>query len=132
MLMAEWNHLRGWHSPHFEVVRPHEEVGDPSSHHPHDPLVEVLGLARCHACLESGVDHTIHALHLLFLGQHGNVVLEWIWHPEILAANVGNPLVCVPIILLRKSFVDAVVEVFVVRENDMTTDVIELTIGQQE
>lgn len=33
---------------------------------------------------------------------------------------------CIPIIRLGKSFVDAIIEVFVMRENDMSADIIEL------
>ncbi len=34
---------------------------------------------------------------------------------------------CVPIVLFGQSFVDAVVKVFVVREDDMAADIVELT-----
>lgn len=33
---------------------------------------------------------------------------------------------CIPIIRLGKSFVDAIIEVLVMRENDMSADIIEL------
>jgi hypothetical protein len=36
----------------------------------------------------------------------------------------------VPIVLLRQSFIDAVVEVLVVGEDDMSTDIIELEHGR--
>jgi hypothetical protein len=31
---------------------------------------------------------------------------------------------CVPVVFFRQGLVDAVIEVFVVRENDMTTDIV--------
>lgn len=44
----------------------------------------------------------------------------------LLAANVGNTLVGVPILLLREGLVDAVVEVLVVGEDNVTADIVEL------
>jgi hypothetical protein len=35
----------------------------------------------------------------------------------------------VPVVLVWKGFIDAVVEVFVVREDDMTTDIVELDLS---
>jgi hypothetical protein len=43
-----------------------------------------------------------------------------------LAADVGDALVGVPVVLLGQRLVDAVVEVLVVGEDDMATDVVEL------
>jgi len=63
---------------------------------------------------------------LLFLGQHGDVVLEWIGHPKVLAADIGDSLMCVPIRLFWKCLVDAIVKVLVVGEDDMTADIVEL------
>jgi hypothetical protein len=44
----------------------------------------------------------------------------------LLAANVGNTLVGVPVLLLGEGLVDAVVEVLVVGENNVTADIVEL------
>jgi hypothetical protein len=52
--------------------------------------------------------------------------LEGVWHPEVLAADIGDALVGVPILLFWECFIDAVVKVLVVGENDMATDVVEL------
>jgi hypothetical protein len=43
-----------------------------------------------------------------------------------LAAHVGDTLVCEPVVVVRKGLVDAVVEVLVVREDDMAANVVEL------
>lgn len=115
------------HSPHFVVVRPHEEIGDTLSHVADDPLVEILGLCVGNASLESGVNHAVQALYLLLLGQHGNVVLEGVRDPLLLAAHVGNALVSVPVGLFGESLVDTVVEVLVVGEDNVATDIVKLS-----
>jgi hypothetical protein len=119
-------HLGGGHSPDLVVVWPHEEVGDTDAHLSHDPLVEVLGLGVCHAGLQRGVNQAVHALGLVVLAQHGQVVLEGVGDPLALAAHVGDALVGEPVVVAREGLVDAVVEVLVVGEDDMATDVVEL------
>jgi hypothetical protein len=44
-----------------------------------------------------------------------------------LATDIGDTLVSVPVIILGESLIDAVVEVLVVGEDDVTTDVVELS-----
>ena len=44
-----------------------------------------------------------------------------------LAADVGDTLVAVPVVILGEGLVDAVIEVLVVREDNVTTDVVELS-----
>jgi hypothetical protein len=63
---------------------------------------------------------------LIFLGEHGNIVLEWVRDPEALAADVGNPLVSVPIRVIWESLVDTVIEVLVMGEDNMASDIVEL------
>jgi hypothetical protein len=46
-----------------------------------------------------------------------------------LAADVGHTLVGEPVVVVGEGLVDAVVEVFVVGEDDMATDVVELGSG---
>ena len=65
---------------------------------------------------------------ILLVWQHGNVVLEGVGHPSALVADVGDALVGVPVRLVGQGFVDAVVEVFVVGEDDVATDVVELAV----
>ena len=60
------------------------------------------------------------------LGQLGDIVLEGVGNPDTLVTNVGDTLVSVPVILLGKGLVDAVVKVLVVGEDDVTTDIVEL------
>jgi hypothetical protein len=119
-------YLGGGHSPDLEVVGSHEKVGDTGTHHANNPLVKGLRLGVGDTSLKSGVNHAIDALDLLLLGKHGNVVLERIGDPLALAANVGDTLVSVPIILLGKRLVNAVVEILVVGEDDVTTDIVKL------
>ena len=119
-------YLGGRHSPDLVVVRPHEDVGKTLAVHTQDPLIEVLGLSVGNANLQGSVDEVGETTSLILLGQHGNVVLEGVGNPEALVTNVGDTLVGEPVILLGKSLVDAVVEVLVVREDDVTTDIVEL------
>ena len=125
------SYLGGRDGPDFVVVRAHEKVGNANTHHADDPLVEVLGLSVSHASLESSIDHAINALDLLLLGQHGDVVLEGVGDPLTLAADVGNTLVGVPVVLLGESLINAVVEVLVVGENNVATDVVQLSGASQ-
>jgi len=118
--------LGGRHSPHLEVVGSHEEICDTSTHHTDNPLVKVLGLGAGDSGLEGSLDHAIHALDLLLLWQHGNVILERIWDPEVLATNVGDSLMGVPIRLVWEGLVDAVIEVLVVGEDNMAADIVKL------
>ena len=119
-------YLRGRHSPDLVVVGPHEDIGKTLAVHTQDPLIEVLGLSVGNANLQGSVDEVGETTSLILLGQHGNVVLEGVGNPEALVTNVGDTLVGEPVILLGKSLVDAVVEVLVVREDDVTTDIVEL------
>ena len=119
-------YLGGRHSPDLVVVGPHEDIGKTLAVHTQDPLIEVLGLSVGNANLQGSVDEVGETTSLILLGQHGNVVLEGVGNPEALVTNVGDTLVGEPVILLGKSLVDAVVEVLVVREDDVTTNIVEL------
>jgi hypothetical protein len=58
-------YLTGWYTPYFEVVWPHEEIGDTLSHIPDDPLVKVLGLSfRLLVTSFCGSDQTVQAVKL--------------------------------------------------------------------
>jgi len=80
----------------------------------------------CGACFQSSIDHAVNALDLVLLWQDGDVVLEWVWDPEIFAAHIGNTLVGIPVLGLGQRLVDTVVKVLVVGEDDMATDIVEL------
>jgi hypothetical protein len=56
--------LRRSSAAHFEVVWPHEQVGDAFAHHPQDPLIKVLGLCFCHLICHFGVDEARQTLDL--------------------------------------------------------------------
>jgi hypothetical protein len=112
--------------PHFIVVRPHEEVCNADTHSPQDMLVKVLGLGVGNTSFHGRVNQAVQTLGLVVFRQHGDVVLEWVGHPEVLAAHVGHTLVREPVILVGERLVDAVVKVLVVRENDMAANIVEL------
>ena len=122
-------YLGGRDSPDLVVVGAHEDVGNTLAGHTHDPLVKVLELGVGHTSLHGGVDEAVHALDLIILGQHGDVVLEGVGDPEAAVADVGDALVGEPVILLGQSLVEDIVEVLVVGEDDMATDVVELAQG---
>ena len=119
-------YLSSGHSPDLVVVGAHEKIGNTGTHHAHNPLVEVLGLGVGDAVLDSGIDHTVDTLDLVLLGKHGDVVLERVGNPLALATDVGDTLVLVPIIFLGKSLVDAVIEVLVVGEDNVATNIVKL------
>ena len=119
-------YLGGGNSPDLVVVWPHENIGNTLAVHTQDPLIEVLGLSVGNANLQGSVDEVGETTSLILLGQHGNVVLEGVGNPEALVTNVGDTLVGEPVILLGESLVEAVVEVLVVREDNVATDVVEL------
>jgi hypothetical protein len=114
------------HGPDLEVVWSHEQVSKTNTHLAENPLVEGLGLGRRDTCLQGSINQTINALHLLLLGKHGDVVLEGVGNPFVFATDVGDTLVGVPVTGLGQSLVDAVVEVLVVGENDVTANIVEL------
>jgi hypothetical protein len=63
---------------------------------------------------------------LVLLGKHGDVVLERVGNPQALVADVWDTLVGVPVIITGESLVDAVVEVFVVGEDNVAADIVKL------
>jgi hypothetical protein len=65
---------------------------------------------------------------LVLLGQHGDIVLVRVGDPEVLVANIRDALVREPVVLVWKGLVNAVVEVFVVGEDNVATDIVELHI----
>ena len=116
------------HSPDLEVVWAHEHVSNTNTLVANNPLVEVFGLCVCDPSFQGSIDQTVHALDLLFFGKHRDVVLEGIGDPEAFASYVGDSLVGEPIVVFGEGLVNAVVEVFVVGEDDMAADVVELVL----
>ena len=114
------------HSPDFEVVGSHEEVRNTGAHGANDPLVEGGGLGVGDTGLQGSINHAVNAFYLLLFGKHGDVVLERVGYPSVLAADVRDALVGVPVIRLGKGLVDAVVEVLVVREDNVAADIVQL------
>ena len=52
--------------------------------------------------------------------------MKGIRDPQVLATNVRYALMSVPVIWIGESFVNAVIEILVVREKNVTADVVEL------
>jgi hypothetical protein len=123
-----WTYLGGGNGPDFEVVGTHEDLIQTLSNISDIPLVKVAWLVRrCSAAsIESCVDERAEAFCLLLLGQHGNVVLERVRNPNALVANIRDSLVFEPIGRFGKGFVEDIVEVFVVGEDDVSADVEQL------
>ncbi len=121
--MAATN-LGGGNGPDLVVVRSHEDVGETLAIHTQDPVIEILRLAAGDASLQGGVDEIGQTRSLVFLGQHGDVVLEGVRDPDTLVADIGDSLVGEPVIFLRKGLVNAVVEVLVVGEDNVATDIV--------
>lgn len=96
------------------------------AHLAHNPLVEVLGLGAGHGAVHGSINQAVHRCHLILLGQHGDVVLEGVGDPKALVAHVGDALVVEPVILLGQSLVETVVEVLVVGEDNVATNVVQL------
>lgn len=119
-------YILGGDGPDLVVVGAHEDVGDVVAHLSHDPLVKVLGLRLCDGALHSSVNETVNGSDLVLLWQHGDVVLEGVWDPEALVADVGDALVIEPVILLGEGLLDAVIEVLVVGEDNVAAHVVQL------
>jgi hypothetical protein len=62
--MTQHIFLRRSSAAHFEVVWPHEQVGNAFAHHPQDPLIKVLGLCLRHLVRHFGIDEACEALDL--------------------------------------------------------------------
>lgn len=123
-------HLGCGHSPDLIVVWSHENVCHTRTHLTENPLVEVDRLRGSGASLESRIDHTINALDLILLGKHGDVVLERVGNPLVLATDVGDTLVVEPVALVGESLVKAVIEVLVVGEDNVTANIEELELRE--
>lgn len=119
-------YLCSWHRPDLVIVWSHEDVCNALTNVSQNPLVKVFWLVACHSCLDCSVDQPLQTLDLVLLWQHGNVVLEWVWHPQSFVADIGDALVSVPVGVVGEGFVDAVVEVFVVGEDYVAADIVEL------
>lgn len=121
-------YLCSGNSPDLVVVRAHENVGDVGTHLAHNPLVKVLWLCLGDCGLQGSIDEAIHACYLVLLGQHGDVVLEGVRDPEALVADVRDTLVVEPVVLLGQSLVETVIEVLVVGEDNVTADIVQLSL----
>jgi hypothetical protein len=92
------------------------------------PFVKVLGLVggRSDAGFKCCVNEIVQTLDLFLFGQNSDVVLEGIRDPNALVADVRDALVLIPVVRLGQGFVEAVVKVLVVREDDVAANIKEL------
>lgn len=123
-------HLGGGYGPNLEIVWTHEDLSKTLSHISNVPFVKILGLVRwvTGTGIQRCVDQALQAFCLLFFGQNGDIVLERIRYPLALVADVRDPLVRVPVGGLWQGLVDAVVEILVVREDDVTSNIEQLSV----
>ena len=115
-------------SPNLEIIRPHENLCNSLADIAHIPLIKVARLVsrRAHTGFKRGVNYTVHALYLFVCVEHGNVVLERVGDPLAAETHVGDALVLEPVFVLWEGFVEDVVKVLVVGEDDVAADVKEL------
>ena len=119
-------HLGRRHSPDLVVIGSHENIGKTSTHLTKNPLVKVLGLGGGCSSLKSSIDQTIDTFDLVLLGENGNIVLEGVRHPLALYADVRDTLVVVPVLFLWQGLIQTVIKVFVVGEDDVASNIVEL------
>mmetsp|Transcript_14864 Transcript_14864/g.41788 ORF Transcript_14864/g.41788 Transcript_14864/m.41788 type:complete len:575 (-) Transcript_14864:45-1769(-) len=117
-------HLRGGHSPHLEVVWPHEDVGNPLTHDTHDPLIKVLRLTLGRGAGYLGRHQPVQAVYLIFLVQGTDVVLERIGDVAALDPDIRHSLQGVPMLLPGAAgCVKQLVKVLVVAEDHVAAHV---------
>jgi hypothetical protein len=92
------------------------------------PFVKVLGLVGgwADAGFKCCVNEIVQTLDLFLLGQNSDVILEGVRDPNALVPDVRDALVLVPVVRLGQGFVEAVVKVLVVREDDVAANIEEL------
>lgn len=124
--MSTKTYLTRRHRPHLKVIRPHENIRNPRPHIADIPLIEIPRLGTVGTSLQRSVNQRVNAPHLLLLREHGDVILERVRDPPPLVADIRDSLVRIPVGFLGEGFVQTVVEVLVVREDDVAADVEEL------
>jgi hypothetical protein len=55
---------------------------------PQDPLIEIFRFGDGDTRFQSSVDQSLKTQNLIIFRQHGDVVLEWVWHPEPFVSHV--------------------------------------------
>lgn len=87
------------------------------------PLIKVIGFIcrNTSTSIQGRINQTADRFDLILLIKHGNVVLERIGHPAVLVVRVGNTLVFIPVLVSGEGFLEAVVEIFVMGEDDMAS-----------
>jgi hypothetical protein len=114
--------------PDFKVVRTHKDLVQALSNVSDVPLIKVARLIRRSppTGFKSSIDQTTKASSLLLLGKDRNVVLEGIRDPEVLISDIRDALVLVPVVRVWQGLVEAVIKVFVVGEDDVSTNIEQL------
>ena len=111
--------------PHLEVVGHHEILGDAFAEYAEDELLEIMEALEIELVL-LGLDQSHQALEHDFLRQILDVVLERVGQEAIAHPYPG--LAEQLLILFADHLVEQAVEVFVVREENVSTDVVGETI----
>lgn len=126
-------HLGRRHGPDFEIIWTHEDLSKMLSHVSYVPLIEILRPVRgvADTSFKRGIYQTLDTSCLLLFRQNGDVILERVWYPLALIADIRDPLVRIPVGRLWEGFVDAIVEVLVVREDDVSSNIKQLRAFQR-
>lgn len=128
MAFDDGTYLGRGDGPDFEIVRTHKDLVQALSDISDVPLIKVARLIRRSppTGFKSSIDQTTKTSGLLFLRKDRNVVLEGVWDPEALVANIRDALVFVPVVRVGQGLVEAVVKVLVVGEDDVSTNIEQL------
>lgn len=128
MAFGNGSYLGRGDGPDFKVVGTHKDLVQALSNVSDVPLIKVARLIRRSppTSFKSSVYQTTKASSLLFLRKNRNVVLERIWDPKALVPDIRDALVLVPVIRVWQSFVEAVVKILVVGEDDVSTNIEQL------
>lgn len=118
-------YLRRRDSPDLEVVGSHEDLIQTLANISNVPIIKVARLISwsSNAGFESSVNETAQTFCLFLLRKYRNVILEWVRNPDVLVTDVGDSLMFVPVRGFGEGLVQAVVEVLVMGEDDVSANV---------
>jgi hypothetical protein len=91
------------------------------THHSDDPFIKSLGLRRG-VEIDGSINHSVHGNDLFLFWEHADIVLVGVRYPKSFRSNVRDAFMSEPIIGLGKSFIQRVVKILVMRENDMSSN----------
>lgn len=116
-------HLTGRNCPDLEVVWSHKNLIQMLPNIATVPLIKVIRFIcrNTSTSIQGRINQAADRFDLVFLIKHRNVVLERVGNPAALVADVGNTLVFIPVFVSGEGFLEAVVEILVVGEDDMAS-----------